>query len=1476
MFIRAFIILVFINTIAYGQTSNYYSIRNVHTLNGSGRATLDNHGDLYVGPTGDGTLQSILRVPYPWDVTVPHGDPFLTYPNIAILDRDGAFSGTEQILQIGSNPYSNKIIIASSDGKFYFALPETQTTALDACQVGDFLILALNDYNYALKVDNASKLSNFALGTSPITSIAKFGNDVIVGRNDGRIERWDLANTQGTLIANLPSRVSSLTIGDGENLERDIIALADENLYAVSITGSSFVRATGFTLKGDIVPLGNGRMLICDGNGSIWRLKPLNEKGNVGGTVYDDKGVPIESATVETSDGDTTVTDYDGNFLLTDVVAGPLTIFVPSDAGHGPGETEAYVDSDSTSNTVVITDDMIITPGISEFRGRFFNRNRRALFLHGIEASERLVISVIWDAVPGTVTITGGNQNLIPIQTDANGNRWEVDVPLGSLPIGTELVAHAFVNGQSFGDPITANMTVVPAPLWLDAILDSHVDVESQLLYYKPPQIEQALQFVGGGLTAVGVNLPLLGDNTSTTFDIGATLKGWGNQVEQAGEDSQRQLNRLSFTSWGTGRLQGLRYPSEPQVNGNDTSLLAGIQVGSTKLHAWAEANLIGAWNENTDMWDPGLEARVGLDFFMPIPETPQVSIFMVGFVPVPYYYYGTIRSSLSAEIYSTEWENTFPTLSAGAILLDPMLELGIRLGVGVADWLAIEGGLAGGFAGTMANIGNGSEFQTMQIYIAGDIIAITRWVRFTLFSHRISWDLNRGETWSSAPFSIGSINSRDYLRDPVGFNIFKPQGRNFVWKEHLSGSAEETVVLNPGNRLMPDSDMDSVGYLATCWLEDDQMAGDLDYSRLVWSLVDPNGNWEVPMPVLDDGTWDDNPSIAFPENSAPVIVWENTITTSDPPVDQSDEGLLTALAVQMSKTDINVATMNGFVTVYQSFALPGAQISPEISMQNGTGLISFISLPSGDFIRDVNYPIDIGASELLADGITWDSPTAVASVTGLKKHTSINFPGGNAIAWTRDTDGNPNTTDDIEIELIIQNSGVWSSVISLTTNNIIDDSPQFVAHSDGSVELFWFSDGTIVSTGLNDIQSPAQVVAIGIAVGGEFSACANGQRTAVVYQSGGEILSDMWAILRGPSQEWSEPMQLTGDADRRGPISVNMDASGTLHVMNHSQKSEIDVRAIDFGTFVKDIEVPVAGLNSLARLVRPVFNDLSLDDPLHMSPDHPGLGTPITLKTILRNNGDDPSSGCTVELWHGNPNGGSGYVLDSVDFVGPIPSGGGIAVTFSTVTDFTNDKIDEYYVKIVTDDDVLSNNVVFTSGLIDADLSVGILKSVSIAEFDRRIIARIENTGVTPISTPFDVRFYEGVGTEGQVVYSTTINQQMNGNMYIEIPWTWVNAAPFLNGSATITVVVDPDEMLADVDRSNNTGLVTLYNLPGQDAAIPCPADLDGNGTVAVADLLVVIAAWDTNDPLADLSGNGIVDIPDVLALVAAWGACP
>lgn len=56
-----------------------------------------------------------------------------------------------------------------------------------------------------------------------------------------------------------------------------------------------------------------------------------------------------------------------------------------------------------------------------------------------------------------------------------------------------------------------------------------------------------------------------------------------------------------------------------------------------------------------------------------------------------------------------------------------------------------------------------------------------------------------------------------------------------------------------------------------------------------------------------------------------------------------------------------------------------------------------------------------------------------------------------------------------------------------------------------------------------------------------------------------------------------------------------------------------------------------------------------------------------------------------------------------------------------------------------------------------------------------------------------------------------------------------------------------------------------------------PCPADLNCDGSVGFADLLIMLGAWGpAAGNTADLDGNGFVAFADLLVLLGTWGPCP
>ena len=56
--------------------------------------------------------------------------------------------------------------------------------------------------------------------------------------------------------------------------------------------------------------------------------------------------------------------------------------------------------------------------------------------------------------------------------------------------------------------------------------------------------------------------------------------------------------------------------------------------------------------------------------------------------------------------------------------------------------------------------------------------------------------------------------------------------------------------------------------------------------------------------------------------------------------------------------------------------------------------------------------------------------------------------------------------------------------------------------------------------------------------------------------------------------------------------------------------------------------------------------------------------------------------------------------------------------------------------------------------------------------------------------------------------------------------------------------------------------------------AAQPCPADLNGDGSVGGGDLSTLLGAWGTK--AVDLDGDGVCGGSDLAVMLGAWGACP
>ena len=105
---------------------------------------------------------------------------------------------------------------------------------------------------------------------------------------------------------------------------------------------------------------------------------------------------------------------------------------------------------------------------------------------------------------------------------------------------------------------------------------------------------------------------------------------------------------------------------------------------------------------------------------------------------------------------------------------------------------------------------------------------------------------------------------------------------------------------------------------------------------------------------------------------------------------------------------------------------------------------------------------------------------------------------------------------------------------------------------------------------------------------------------------------------------------------------------------------------------------------------------------------------------------------------------------------------------------------------------------------------------------------------------------------------------------------WTEFDVAPETGVLTVTTWGIEPysnDELLADPGAVVARTPQVVQRFLVQPAGA-CLGDVDGDGLVDFSDLVGVLAAWGTADPVADLNGDGTVDFTDLLAVLAGWSA--
>ena len=94
------------------------------------------------------------------------------------------------------------------------------------------------------------------------------------------------------------------------------------------------------------------------------------------------------------------------------------------------------------------------------------------------------------------------------------------------------------------------------------------------------------------------------------------------------------------------------------------------------------------------------------------------------------------------------------------------------------------------------------------------------------------------------------------------------------------------------------------------------------------------------------------------------------------------------------------------------------------------------------------------------------------------------------------------------------------------------------------------------------------------------------------------------------------------------------------------------------------------------------------------------------------------------------------------------------------------------------------------------------------------------------------------------------------------------------LEGEFGWSVAIDGDNAIVGAPWNKPDGYAELF--VGMTETCDCEADVNGDWTVNVSDVLAIIAAWGACELCdEDINQDDIVDVSDLLTVIARWGDC-
>ena len=1114
-------------------------------------------------------------------------------------------------------------------------------------------------------------------------------------------------------------------------------------------------------------------------------------------TIYDSNtGDPIQDANVALG----TVgkeTDSDGEAVFSDLCPGEYVVEISApvyetyrtpinlkNSGTVSLQYGLIPASDGTENKPVVID---VTSYVS-------NRNKSALFLHGVDHDVNFSVHVSWNGkIPDKIRFVTPN-NIYDENCDGAtaSHMFNMGQDFG---VGGRLRVVAFSQDGTESAPFDANIEVMPLPPGL--ILTPNLKyINNDFSYELHLTTGIITAIVSHNGTAVPEEIPILGNN-EISFGASAEIS-------------------VIIGSDGLATYSFIR----PKTD-EDAFKLAGVAFDT----GWElGGDIIFKYDQEDDAWHfDGGYVTSSISVHVQKGIGPAYTVVFIGPVPVPVYLRGELGAELDGTIGFTGWAE------ASGWQLDGALEPGASgraiAGVGVASVIAVEGYL-GIDASMLLAFPDEPLLREALIVMSGGIQLVT------LFHSPDPWQLWE-YTWfwseETGASSFRVLLEQEPLADIRSLD-WKPIPRNYT--SGLPAKSEGRAALRllstalaGTEETLPDQThiypysypaLISMGNdLLLAWITDDRTKTENNRTSLAFSTY-ADSQWYTPTKVAEDSTADFYPSVA-PLSGGAVVTWQDSGTVFGD--DATMDDMLPEQEISVCLYD---AANSSWGTSTRLTSNAYLDRSPVVAASNDKAAVVWVSNEQNDMFGSADKPNSLRCS--FFDGTAWSPESTIASGVGGIIKRSLAYSGDSATyVFVVDTDSDLSTVIDQELYMTTFDGTTWAAVTRLTDDNVQDTNPQLAYDQNGDLLLVWYKDGNFRMAKNLDMINSQTVVEHELSSGAadfRLAVGATGQISIVWPDSSPKGQDIYMAMYDSNLNIWGTGTMLTDTDDMERSLSCVQTAEGNIAIAYNRVETITTTRQVDVGGNLVDVDVPGAGKTDLCMATVSIEGDLSVSsEAISLTPTEISLGGALTITTTVSNIGLKGAESVAVEFYYGDPANGGLLIGSRQTIAGPIAPGGSATVSASgwQVPEVPDSGKDIY---VVVDPDLgyedrdRSNNTAHIS-VFKPDIEISQMYWQAVGPVKRAITVSLKNIGTVPASSiPLTINEQ---GPSGSSLYQETIDS-LAVNESKDVVYEWdTTGEETTNGYLKAYAAVNRDQTIPETSYLNNSRIIQVLGaIPG------------------------------------------------------------